>query len=45
MVVLALYRVTFVLNFCLFVFPLKRLSEVVILSADDWVCTFVLFAV
>ena len=35
----------FVLNFCLFVFPLKRLSEVVILSADDWVCIFVLFIV
>ena len=29
----------FVLSFCLSVFPLMdRLSEVVILSADDWVC-------
>ena len=43
--VLALYRLRFVLSF-LFVFPLMaRLSEVVILSADDWVCIFVLFVV
>ena len=37
-------RVSFVLRFCLFVFPLiARLSEVVILPADDLVCIFVLF--
>ena len=42
----ALNRVRFVLSFCLFVFPLmERLSEVVILSADDWVCIFVLFVI
>ena len=29
--------------FCLSVFPLMgRLSEIVILSADDWVCIFLL---
>ena len=35
------------LSFCLFVFPLmgKRLREVVILSADDWVCIFILLFV
>ena len=34
------------LSFCLFVFPLMaRLSEVIILSADNWVCIFVLFVV
>ena len=34
----------FVLSFYLFVFPLMaRLSEVI--SADDWVCIFVLFVV
>jgi len=42
-----LYRVRFVLSFCLlFVFPLMGKAEwVVILSADDWVCIFVLFFV
>ena len=33
------------LSFCLFVFPLMGKAEVVILSADDWVCSFVLFVV
>ena len=36
------------LSFCLFVCfssDGQRLSEVVILSADDWVCIFVLFVV
>ena len=41
----ALYRVRFVLSFCLFFLWWARLSEVVILSADDWVCIFVLFVV
>ena len=41
-----LYKVKFVLSFCLFVFPLvARLSEVVTLSAADWVCIFVWFVV
>ena len=36
----------FVLSFCrLFVFPLMGKAEVVILSADDWVCIFILFIV
>ena len=30
---------------CLFFLRSARLSEVVILSADDWVCIFVLFVV
>ena len=31
---------------CWFVFPLiGKASEVVVLSADDWVCIFVLFVV
>ena len=33
------------LSFVLFFFRWTGLSEVVILSADDWVCTFVLFVV
>ena len=34
------------LSFCLFVFPLMgKLSEVVLLSADDWVCIFVFLVV
>ena len=41
----ALYRVRFVLSFCLFILWWARLSEVVILSADDWVSIFVLFVV
>ena len=45
----ASYRVRFVLTFCLFVclfFPWRAIqSEVVLLSADDWVCIFALFAV
>ena len=42
-------RVRFVLSFCLFICLIflwwARLSEVVILSADDWVSIFVLFVV
>ena len=38
-----LNRVIFVLNFCLFFSWWARVSEVVILSADDLVCIFVLF--
>ena len=46
-VCVSLNRVKFVLNLCLFVCISSdgRLSEVVILSADDWVCIFVLFVV
>ena len=35
----------FVLSFCLFFLGWARLSEVVILSDDDWICIFVLFVV
>ena len=34
------------LGFCLFVFPLMgKAREVVILSAEDWICNFVSFVV
>jgi len=40
------FGLSFFLFVCLFVFPLwATLSEVVTLSADDWVCAFVLFFV
>ena len=46
MVCVIFYRVRFVLSFCLFVFlRWAMLSEVVILSVDDWICIFVLFVV
>ena len=35
----------FLLSACLFFLLWDRLSEVVILSADDWVCISVLFVV
>jgi len=41
----ALYRVRFVLSFCLFFLWWARLNYVVILSANDWVCIFILFVV
>jgi len=41
----ASYRVRFLLSFCSFFLWCARLNEVVILSADDWVCILVLFIV
>jgi len=41
----ASYRVRFVVSLCLFFLWWARLSEVIILSTDDWVCIFVLFAI
>ena len=39
------FYMRFVLSFCLLFLWWPGLSEVVILSVDDWVCTFVLFVV